>query len=181
MKIFRKSIETAEALGALEETAERSLGKLWPKVCGMFERAGVTMADEAEARQAWLTAVLVTDTYLMDVSRNMSRAELANVYEALGVRLGGSEAYEYFRSLVLYSLADPSAETSGKLYPLISGLLNALHFGVGAAINIEDDGEPDGLSAAHPALLREISVVFALQLSSWKHVFENYKVTFTKI
>ncbi|MDR2610719.1 MAG: hypothetical protein LBC58_04610 [Clostridiales Family XIII bacterium] len=184
MKLLRKNIETAEAIDAMIQTAERNAEKLWPKTRKLFERAKTGMANEDEAKRAWLTAVIAADTYLMGESRNMSRAELTNVHAALDARFaGGADAdrYEYFRGLVLYSLSDPDAAASGKLYPLVSGLLNVLHSGFDAAIKIDEEGDPDALSAAYPALLRDIGVIFSLQLIAWRHVFENYKVTFTAV
>jgi hypothetical protein len=181
MKLFRKEIETAEALRLFIETAEQNSEKQWPQVLKQFSRAKVSITDEDEAKRAWLIAVLATDTYLMGESRNMSQAELTNVYAALDARFAGVETYEYFRGLVLFSMTSFASPEFGKLYPLMSGLMNVLRFGFKAAIEIEEEGDPDELAGSHPALLRNVGAIFSMQLTAWKRVFENYKVIFTRV
>jgi len=181
MKIFRKTIETREATEQAIAAAQKNSDRLWPEVRRIFSRANADIYDEAEAQRAWQIAVITTDTYILGDTRNLSQAETRNVSAALDAYYTGNPMYEYFRGLVVYSMTSFTDVDSGRLYPLVSGLINTMHFGFDAAIEIEKNGDPDEFAATHTALLQNVGAAFAMQLNAWRHVFQDYKVIFAAI
>jgi hypothetical protein len=176
MKLIRKKIETGEALELFLGEVRANAEKSWPQVERACKRAGFTIHDNDEAKRAWITAVAATDTSIMGDSRHMSQAELSHILDALDAQFGGDPLYDYFKSLIFYSLAQFSPNDFGRLSPLINGLILVMRCGLDEAETAGD--EPGSIPTE---LLRDIGILFSLQLSAWKRIFENYNVTFTAV
>jgi hypothetical protein len=175
MKLIRKKIETGEALERFIGEVRASTEKSWAQVERACKRAGFAIRNNDEAKRAWITAVAATDTSVMSHSRHMSQAELSNVLDALDAQFDGDPLYDYFKNLLFYSLAQFAPNDFGRLQPLIRGLVLVMNRGLDEAELSDDDADEP------PELLRDVGILFSMQLSAWKRVFENYNVTFTAV